>query len=248
MIISFSTHKGGTAKTTSSINLSCGLAQQREKTLLVDMDPQGHSTIGLGIELAFEDKNIADVLIDRHIDIKEIIRPTKTKNLDIASSNIRLSPVGESLYTAIRKEERLQKRLEGVSDKYEYIVIDCPPSLGVLTINAIQAAKLIIIPCQMSARSTDGLADLLDIIGIIKNNNFDNYFILLTHFDSRKTVTNEVILSQLKDYQHRILKTIIPVNEALNQSQIAQESIFDFDPKSTGAKSYKKLTMEILSL
>lgn len=249
MIISFSTHKGGTAKTTSSINLACGLARQGYKTLLVDMDPQGHSSIGLGLELKFEDKNIADVLPDKSsLNIKEIIRHTKTNNLDIAPSNIRLSPVGEALYTAIRKEERLQKRLAEVANDYQYIIIDCPPSLGVLTINALQATEFIIIPCQMSARSTDGLADLLDIISIIKNNAFDNFRILLTHFDTRKSVTNEVILAQLKNYKDKILNTKIPVNEALNQAQIAKESIFDFDPKSTGAQSYKELTEEILNL
>lgn len=248
MIISFSTHKGGTAKTTSSINLACGLARQGHKTLLVDMDPQGHSTIGLGIELKFEDKNIADVLPDKSIDIKGIIRPTKTNNLDIVPSNIRLSPVGEALYTTIRKEERLQKRLNSIANHYQYIIIDCPPSLGVLTINVLQAAEFIIIPCQMSARSTDGLADLLDIISIIKNNTFDNFRILLTHFDIRKSITNEVILSQLKNYENKIFKTKIPVNEALNQAQIARVSIFDFDPKSTGAQSYEKLTEEVLSL
>lgn len=130
MIICFSTHKGGTAKTTSSINLACGLARKNYKTLLVDVDPQGHSTIGLGFELKFEDKNIADILPDKNIDIKKVIRPTKTENLDILPSNIRLSPVGESLYASIRKEERLQKRLASVSERYQHIVIDCPPSLG----------------------------------------------------------------------------------------------------------------------
>lgn len=249
MIISFSTHKGGTAKTTSSINLACGLARKGEKTLLVDIDPQGHSSIGLGIELKFEDKNIADVLQDKsRYDIKDVIYPTNTENLDLIPSNIRLSPVGESLYTAIRKEERLQKKLSTISHNYQYIIIDCPPSLGVLTTNAILAADLLIIPCQMSARSTDGLADLLDIINIVKNNNFDNYRILLTHFDSRKSVTNEVIFSQIKNYENKILKTKIPVNEALNQAQIARESIFDFDSKSTGAQSYHGLTEEILNL
>ena len=115
MIISFSTHKGGTAKTTSSINLACGLAQKGKKTLLVDLDPQGHSTRGIGTELKFEDKNLADVLQDKSkYEIKDIIYPTKIENLDLIPANIRLSPVGESLYTAIRKEERLHKQLKTI--------------------------------------------------------------------------------------------------------------------------------------
>lgn len=246
MIVSFSTHKGGTGKTTSSINLAAGLAREGKRTLLVDMDPQGHSSIGLGIELAYDEANIADVFKDRGCSLEEIIRPTGIPNLEIAPGNIRLASVSESLYAKVKREERLQRSMAPIKGRYEWIIIDCPPALGVLTANAVGASDLILIPCQMGARALDGLGDLLDLIGLLKDDNFEGWWILLTMIDPRKKVTQEIFQELLEPYQAKVLEARIFSSEALNQAQIARQDIFAFDSKGRGAQNYGELTGEIL--
>lgn len=248
MIICFSTHKGGTGKTTSSISLSAGFARTKKRTLLIDMDPQGHSSLGLGIELVYEDQNIADVLSDRRLPIEQIIRETKVSYLSIAPSNLRLATESEALYAKVKREERLGRALKPIAPQYDWIIIDCPPALGVLTANAVGAADAVIIPCHMGARSLDGLGDLLNLVHILKGEDFTEWRILLTMIDARKSITADIFQDLLKPYQPHVLKTQIATSEALNQAQIAGEDIFAFDPKSKGAQHYDALTKELLNL
>jgi chromosome partitioning protein len=245
MIYSITNQKGGTGKTTTSINLACCLANEGHRTLLIDLDPQAHTTSGLGIKLDQGQLSIRDVL-DREVPPEEAIVCDVTKGLDLLPSEIRLAIVAEHLYARNFREFILEKALNSVREKYDYIIVDCPPTLNVLTVNAICVADSLIIPCQTSRYSLDGMADLFNIIDTLKGKEFQNYRILLTMFDARTTVTNEIILKQLRDYQNKIFKTRISRTEALNQSQIAQESIFSFDPKSRAAKEYYNLTQEIL--
>lgn len=246
MISCFSTHKGGTGKTTSSINLAAGLARAGKKTLLVDLDPQGHSSLGLGVELAYDEPNMADVLSERALPLKDILRETAISNLTIAPSNLRLASVAESLYAKFKREERLERSLRSLKRSYDWMVIDCPPALGVLTANALTAADTIIIPCQMGARALDGLGDLLDLVHLLKNEDFAHWRILLTMVDPRKTVTQEIFAELLKPYQAQVLQTQIFVSEPLNQAQMARQDIFTFDPRSRGAQNYEELTKELL--
>jgi chromosome partitioning protein len=245
--------KGGTGKTTTAINLSSGLAYKGKKTLLIDIDPQNHSTIGLGIEIVDQDLSISKVLSNQEALLKEIIAKTYIKNLDIVPSHISLARTAEQMYTKLYKESILNRAIQPVKKNYDYIIIDCPPSLGVLTINALFASDLLIVPCQMSRYSLDGLSDLIDIVRAVKNTssekdtNMSCLRILLTMFDVRNKVTNDFILKELGLFKKMILNTKIMKNEALNQSQIAQKSIFDFDPKSRGAENYENLTKEILN-
>jgi chromosome partitioning protein len=248
MILCFSTHKGGTGKTTSSINLAAGFSRAGKSTLLVDMDPQGHSSLGLGIELAYEDLNIADVLSDRRIPVEQVIRETKIPLLSIAPSNLRLASESEALYAKVKREERLERSMKPVIGRYQWIVIDCPPALGVLTANAVGASDAIIIPCHMGARSLDGLGDLLNLVHILKGEDFTEWWILLTMVDARKSVTSDIFQDLLKPYRARVLETNIAISEALNQAQIAGEDIFTFDSKSKGAQHYEALTKELLKL
>lgn len=248
MIICFSTHKGGTGKTTSSINLASGLARAGKKTLLVDLDPQGHSSLGLGVEIGYDEPNIADVLTDHGQSLEKILRLTEIPNLAIAPSNLRLASVAESLYAKFKREERLEQNLKPLKDSYEWIVIDCPPALGVLTANAANASDAVIIPCQMGARALDGLGDLLNLVHLLKGESFKNWWILLTMIDPRKTVTLDIFQQILDPYQERILKTRIAVSESLNQAQMAKQDIFTFDPKSKGAQNYEVLTNELLDI
>jgi chromosome partitioning protein len=248
MVICFSTHKGGTGKTTSSLNASAGLARAGKKTLLIDLDPQGHSSIGSGVELAYNDQNVADVLSDRNLSLESVIKETAVPNLSLAPSNLRLASVAESLFTKFKREERLQRSLRPLKPSYDWVIIDCPPALGVLTANAVSAADAIIIPCQMGARALDGLGDLLDLVHLLKQEEFENWWILLTMIDPRKTVTHEIFQELLVPYQAKILKTKILTSEALNQAQMARQDIFTFDPKGRGAQNYEELTRELLEI
>jgi chromosome partitioning protein len=247
MIVCFATHKGGTAKTTSSINLAAGLARAGTRTLLIDLDPQGHASIGLGVEPAYDEPTIADILNDRDLAIAKITYPTAVSGLTLAPSNLRLASVAESLYSKLKREERLSTALTRAGAAYEWIVIDCPPALGVLTANAVEASDVIIIPCQMGARALDGLEDLLDVVHVLKGKAFAEWWILLTMLDPRKTVTLDVFEKMLEPYASKVMRTRIFTNEALNHAQMARQDIFSFDARSRGALNYQELTRELLA-
>lgn len=249
MIISISAHKGGVGKTTTSVNLSVGLASLGKKTLLIDFDPQGHSSIGLNHEVEYKAPNMADVVEDSSIRMEDILIPIND-HLDLAPANIRLAKVGEILYAKLRKEERLKKALRGVSGKYDLVIIDCPPSLGILTANAILAADFIIIPCQVSPRSTDGLGDLFDIAKLLKDvdeGEFEDYRILMTMVDVRNKTTNEAIFSHIKESHYKTFDTLIHNSTAHVQAQIMRQSIFDYDSKGRGSEDYLSLAKEVLN-
>ncbi len=246
-VICISTHKGGVGKTTTAINVSAAFAMNGLKTLLIDIDPQGHASLGLGLDVAYDDPNIADVLKDNGLNMEDTIFEV-SKNLFLAPSNIRLASVAEAMYSKFRREERLKKKLNPILRDFDRIIIDCPPSLGLLVANAITVSDTIIVPCQMGARSLDGLDDLLDLAKILKDDFFDSWFILLTAVDIRKRITYDAFMKIIEPHkeQGKVLHTHIRVNESLNQAQFAGESIFQFDPKSRGAEDYLALANEFL--
>jgi chromosome partitioning protein len=246
VIVCFATHKGGTGKTTSSINLAAGLARAKQRTLLIDMDPQSHASIGVGVELAHEDPNIADVLGERALAFRDIIRATPIDGLDIAPSNLRLTAVAEALYAKVKREERLARSMARLKRAYDWIVIDCPPAVGVLTVNALAASDLIVIPCPIGARALNGLEDLLDIVDVLKGDEYPHWRILLTMVDPRKRVTQEIFEEMLEPYKDKVLETKILTSEPLNQAQMAKRDVFAFDPRSRGADNYKALARELL--
>jgi chromosome partitioning protein len=240
--ISIATHKGGTGKTVTAMAVSAGLARAGKRTLLVDLDPQGHSTIGLGLELGNNPLTVRDVFTDpTTTSVPNIIRQSHINGLDVLPSNIRLERAAYLIYTRPKREDVLRKSLQPVISDYDYVVIDCPPSLGPLTESAIAAADVTLIPCQMEARAADGLVDLLEVVHIIKGDSFDRWRILLTRVDTRRTVTNEVVLESLAPWKDKILATTIPQSEPLNQAQIQRTDIFTFDGKSKGALAYQSL-------
>ncbi len=246
-IIAIASHKGGVAKTVSSLAIATSLARHDKKTLLLDLDPQGHCSVGIGLELSDETLTLRHLFTDPPTSIEKIITKTPVSNLSIVPSDIRLSRVEKALYARTKREELLSNALQPVNGAYEFIIMDCPPSLGVLTEAGITAADFVIIPCQMEARASDGLVDLLEIVQLLKGKRFSDWRILLTRLDARKTVTNNAVMAQLDDWTDKILESTIPVSEPLNQAQIARTNIYDFDPKSTGALAYEKLTNELLS-
>lgn len=251
-LVSIINQKGGTGKTTTALNLAAALAYQGYRTLLVDLDPQAHATIGIGVDPDSIKESVADLMSVPKKNIAEVVVPTYILGLFIAPSHIRLARAAEQVYTRVFREAILAQALKDVD--YDFVLIDCPPSLGVLTTNSLFACDFIIIPCQISRYSLDGLADLLTTIETVKGLSLEELFrgdhfrILLTMFDKRNRVTNEYILEQLEPYRDKTFHTIIMKNESLNQAQIAQKSIFDFDPKSTGAQDHLRLANEFLEI
>jgi chromosome partitioning protein len=245
--ITIATHKGGTGKTVTAMALGAGLARAKKKTLIVDLDPQAHSTIGLGLELTNGDLTLREVLSEPPTPVTKIIRDTHLDFLKVAPSHIRLERIAQSLYARPKREELLKRALREVIDSYDFIVIDCPPSLGVLTETGIAAADLVLIPSQMEARAADGVVDLLELVAVLKGDGWNEWRILLTKVDSRKSVTNEAVMAALSKWQDKILKTVIPQSEPLNQAQIERTDIFTYEPDSKGAIAYKALTEEILN-
>jgi chromosome partitioning protein len=244
--------KGGTGKTTTTINLGAALAYQGYRTLLVDLDPQGHTTIGVGLEPEAIRESMAEVMTVPRKTIREVALPTYILGLEVAPAQINLARAAEQVYSRVFREAILSQALKDTD--YDFIFIDCPPSLGVLTTNSLFACDFIIIPCQISRYSLDGLADLLTTIESVKNLSLEEIFqgdhfrILLTMFDKRNRVTNEHILEQLRPYRDKTFNTMIMKNEALNQAQIAEKVIFDFDHRCSGSQDYLQLTTEFLEI
>jgi chromosome partitioning protein len=251
-IIAVINQKGGTGKTTTTINLSAALAYLGHRTLMVDLDPQAHTTIGIGVDPDSFIESMAEVMSIPRKPMSDIILSTYILGLDLAPAHIHLAHVAEQIYTRVFRETILAQALHSLD--YDFILIDCPPSLGVLTINSLYACDFIIIPCQISRYSLDGLADLLTTIEIVKNLSIqdlfqgDHFRVLLTMFDPRNRVTNQYILDELKPYRDKTFASIIRKNEAINQAQIAQKAIFDFDFDSTGSQDYQHLALEFLQL
>lgn len=248
-ILAIINQKGGVGKTTTSINLSAGLAMQGKKVLLIDLDPQAHTTIGLGIESESHRLAINDVLIKKR-DIKEAILKTSIDNLHLVPSHIRLDRTEQQLTPELFRETFLSKAIAKLT--YDFIVIDCRPTLGTLTINALYACNFIIIPCEIGRYALEGFSDLMETIDNVKNSEAGDkekfIRILLTKYESRNKVSNDWVHQQLEPYKKIVFKTVIRKNEALNQAHMAQEPIFLYRPDSMGAYDYKQLTNEFLTI
>jgi len=246
--IAVCTHKGGTGKTVTAISLAAGFAAAARRCLLVDLDPQGHSTLGIGIDAA--DPTLRD-FFGRHpgMPLRDVIRATpKNERLDVAPSDLRLAWTAEGLAGRPKKEDLLRRSLKQVANDYDIVLIDTPPSLGVLTQNAVAAADFILIPALAEARAANAIADLLELVHVLKGEGFDAWRILLTRLDGRKTRTNAAVLEALSPWDEKLLRTVIPQSEPLNQAQMARQDIFRFDPASAGAAAYQDLISELQTL
>ena len=247
-IISIANQKGGVGKTTTSVNLSACLAFLGRKVLLIDTDPQGNTTSGVGINKDEIKGCIYDVLID-DINVYDVVRPTKVENLFIVPATISLAGAEIELVSTISREVRLKHALQHIKLDYDYIIIDCPPSLGLLTINALTASDAILIPVQCEYYALEGLSQLLSTIRLVqKHLNSDLVIdgVLLTMFDARTNLGTQVIGEVKKYFQDKVYRSIIPRNVRLSEAPSHGEPIIIYDAKSKGAELYLELAKEVI--
>lgn len=249
-VIAIANQKGGVGKTTTAINLGGALAQLGRRVLCLDLDPQANLTVGLGIDLNTVDTNIANVLIDPDVSLESIIRPTKTKNLDVAPATLELSAAEVELFNAIGREMALRDKLTlDTAGRYAYIIIDCPPTLGLLTLNALVAAQGVIIPVQTQYYSLKGVAALLRIIKTVQNRlnpELKVLGLLPTFYDSR-TILARDMLESLKDLgEHQVFDTVIRQSVKIGEAPTAGVPITEYDKKSDAAKAFVDLAREVV--
>ena len=248
-IIAIANQKGGVGKTTTSVNLSALLAKKGKKVVLIDADPQGNATSGLGVDKDVE-KSLYDVLINEE-PVAGTLQDTVEKNLKICPSNMNLAGAEVELVSQMSREHRLKEQLEGIKDKFDYIFIDCPPSLGLITLNSFTAADSVLIPVQCEYYALEGLGQLLNTINLVKkhlNKSLEIEGALLTMYDIRTNLSNQVVKEVKKYIDDRVYKTVIPRNVRLSEAPSFGMPITMYDPKSKGARSYEKLAKEFLKM
>ena len=247
-IISIANQKGGVGKTTTSINLSTLLAKKGKKVLMIDADPQGNASSGVGIDRDDIELSVYDILIN-DIEIRQIVKKTNIKNLDLCPSNINLAGAEVELVSVISREQRLKEKLDNVKEDYDFIIIDCPPSLGLITLNAFTASDSVLIPVQCEYYALEGLGQLLNTISLVKkhlNKEIEVEGALLTMYDARTNLSNQVVKEVKKYFNDKVYKNVIPRNVKLSEAPSYGMPISMYDPRSKGAKSYDKFVKEFL--
>ena len=248
-VIALANQKGGVGKTTTSVNLGACLADAGKKVLLIDLDPQGNATSGLGIDKKDIDESVYDVLIN-DVDLKKVILHSSHQGLDIVPTTIALSGAEVELTNLMARETRLKDAFGEVKDEYDYILIDCPPSLGLLTINAFTACDSILIPVQSEYYALEGLSQLLNTIKLVRkhfNSALKIEGVLLTMYDKRTNLGQQVNAEVKKYFGDQVYETIIPRNVRLSEAPSHGQAIVDYDKRSTGAKVYQQLAKEVLA-
>ena len=248
-IISVANQKGGVGKTTTTVNLCAILAKKNKKVLLIDADPQGNATSGLGAEKDAEFSTY-DILVS-DVEIKDAIQDTIIKNLKICPANMNLAGAEVELVSMMSREQRLKEKLDLAKEKFDYIFIDCPPSLGLITLNSFTASNSVLIPIQCEYFALEGLGQLLNTINLVKkhlNKNIKIEGALLTMYDIRTNLSNQVVKEVKRYFENKVYKTVIPRNVRLSEAPSYGMPITEYDPRSKGAKSYMKFAKEFLKL
>lgn len=248
-IISFSNQKGGVGKTTTCVNMAAYLAVAGKKVLLVDLDPQGNATTGLGFSKSTLKKSVYNVLIDDE-DAKENILPTELDNLFLLPANIDLAGAEVELVYKPKREKVLKGALDKIKNLYDFILIDCPPSLGLITINALAAADSAIIPIQSEYYALEGLSQLMNSIALVRqhlNKNLQIEGVVLTMYDGRSLISKQIAAEIKKFFTKKLYEIVIPRNVRLSEAPSHGKPILLHDPKCNGAKAYRALTEEFLS-
>ncbi len=246
-IVSIANQKGGVGKTTTAINLSTVLAKKGKKVLMIDADPQGNGTSGVGVDKD-QQFSVYDVLIE-DIEIENTLQKTQVRNLDLCPSNINLAGAEVQLVSMENREYKLKEKVDKIKDKYDFIIIDCPPSLGLITLNAFTASDSVLIPVQCEYYALEGLGQLLNTIELVKkhmNKSLQVEGALLTMYDARTNLSNQVVKEVKKYFGDKVYKNVIPRNVKLSEAPSYGLPITLYDARSKGAKSYDKFVKEFL--
>jgi chromosome partitioning protein len=248
-IITIANQKGGVAKTTTAVNLAAFMALEGKKVLLIDIDPQGNASSGLGVNRQETEYCIYDVIING-VSVDAVTHETEIENLKLVPATIQLAGAEIELVSAISRESKLKKALRGVKEEYDYIIIDCPPSLGLLTLNALTAADSLLIPIQCEYYALEGLGQLMNTYELVKkhlNSQLEIEGVLLTMFDARTNLAIQVV-DEVKNYfKGKVYATIIPRNVRLSEAPSHGKPIFLYDPRSRGAEVYHELAKEVIN-
>ena len=246
-VVTIANQKGGVGKTTTAVNLSTCLAKAGKKVLMIDADPQGNATSGLGIDKEVE-YSVYDVMVN-DVAIKETLKDSCVKNLKVCPSNINLAGAEVELVSMMSREHRLKEKLDEIKDEFDYIIIDCPPSLGLITLNSFTAADSVLIPIQCEYYALEGLGQLINTINLVKrhlNKDFEVEGALLTMYDIRTNLSNQVVREVKNYFGEKVYKTVIPRNVKLSEAPSYGMPITVYDAKSKGAKCYDKFAKEFL--
>ena len=247
-IIAVANQKGGVGKTTTAINLSACLAEKNKKVLTLDMDPQGNTTSGLGVDKNQAENTVYELILDES-ELSECIYPSVMENLSVIPSNINLSGAEIELIGFENKEYLLKSKLDMIRSDYDYIIIDCPPSLNLLTINAMAAADSVIVPIQCEYYALEGLSQLIHTIDLIKerlNPKLEIEGVVFTMYDARTNLSLQVVENVKENLDKNIYKTIIPRNVRLAEAPSYGMPIIEYDPRSAGAEHYMMLADEVI--
>ncbi len=241
--------KGGVGKSTTAINLGAALAEYDLQILVIDIDPQGNATSGLGLDKDEIELSIYDLLLE-NASFYEVLQETGIPRLKIIPANIDLAGAEIELVSEISREKRLSRAIADYHQEFDYLLIDCPPSLGILTLNALTAAEEVLVPIQCEYYALEGLGQLLDTIRRVRENvnpELDLAGVLLTMYDGRTNLSEQVAEEVKKYFSEKIFDTIIPRNVRLSEAPSFGESIIQYQPRSSGAKAYKELAREVLA-
>ena len=246
-VISVANQKGGVGKTTTAVNLSALLAKKGKKVLLIDTDPQGNATSGVGVDKTVS-FSVYDVLVD-DVEIENTVQLTEMQNLEVCPSNINVAGAEVQLVSQESREFKLKEKVEKVKDDYDYIIIDCPPSLGLVTLNAFTASNSVLIPVQCEYYALEGLGQLINTINIVKKRLNKDLVIegaLLTMYDARTNLSNQVVKEVKNYFEDKVYKTVIPRNVKLSEAPSYGMPICMYDARSKGSRCYDKFAKEFI--
>lgn len=247
-VIAVANQKGGVGKTTTSVNLSACLATLGTKVLLIDGDPQGNSTSGLGVDKGNVRRCIYDCLVN-DIPMEEVIIKTNVDGLSLLPATIQLAGAEVELVSVLARENMLKRSLEKVKYRYDFVIIDCPPSLGLLTVNALTAASSVLVPIQCEFYALEGLSQLMKTVGLVQKNlntSLQLEGVVLTMFDARTNLSIQVVDEVKNHFRNKVYHTIVPRNVRLSEAPSHGQPIVHYDPKSRGAEVYMELAKEVL--